>query len=130
VANKSRILSGGLLGAALALSLTACAGKHVNYLQEANGRATQEDVRKEMGEPKETRVLDDGTTQWIYRYEVRSSLIFRRGDMVGGSPCVDYALLFDSKNVLSYWTRQPCLVTEEAKPRARQVTTAPSDMPR
>jgi hypothetical protein len=115
---------------AVAFPLSACAGKHWNYLHEANGQATQEDVRKEMGEPKETRVLDDGTIQWIYRYEVRSSLIFRRGDMVGGFPCVDYALLFDSRNVLSYWTRQPCQVTEEAKPRARQVAAAPPAMPR
>jgi len=114
-----------MLGAALLLSLPACAGKHWNYLHEAKGRATQEDIRKEMGEPRETRVLDDGTTQWTYRYETRSSLIFRRGDMLGGFPCVDYALLFDSKNVLSYWTRQPCQVTEETTPRAPQLATTP-----
>lgn len=130
MANSSGMLLSSLVGATLLLSLPACAGKHWNYLHEANGTATQEDIRKEMGEPKETRALDDGTTQWLYRYEVRSSFIFRRGDMIGGFPCVDYALLFDSRNVLSYWTRQPCPVTEEARPRARQVATASPAIPR
>lgn len=120
------VVAKGALALVLLSSLPACAGKHWNYLHDVNGRATQDDIRKELGEPRETRTLDDGTTQWTYRYETRSSLIFRRGDMLGGFPCVDYALLFDSKNVLSYWTRQPCQVTEETTPRAPRLATIPA----
>lgn len=93
--------------ASLTLSLAACMPSQYEYLGQANGHATQEEVKERLGEPHQTKTLQDQTQVWTYRYEV-SSFPGIRGDMRGGAPCMDYILRFDRKQVLNYWTRQPC----------------------
>lgn len=92
----------------LALLLASCLPWQWDYLFEATGRATQKEVRERFGTPLKTKSLEDEGALWVYRYEVRSSLVGWRGDMFGGAPCIEYLLTFDSKTVLRYWTRQPC----------------------
>ncbi|TAJ24977.1 MAG: hypothetical protein EPO64_08760 [Nitrospirae bacterium] len=92
----------------VALLLTACLPWQWDYLNEATGRVTQKDVKERFGAPLRTKALENEGSLWVYRYEVRSSLVGMRGDMVGGAPCIEYLLTFDGKNVLTYWTRQPC----------------------
>jgi hypothetical protein len=95
--------------ALLALTLVSCLPWQWDYLVEATGRATQEEITEQFGAPIETKNLEGEGSLWIYRYEVKGGwLIGRRGDMVGGAPCMEYRLTFDSKKVLRYWTRQPC----------------------
>ncbi len=92
----------------VALMLVSCLPSQWEYLDEATGRATQKDVKERFGAPLRTKALEHEGSLWVYRYEVRSSLVGMRGDMVGGSPCIEYLLTFDGRNVLVYWTRQPC----------------------
>ena len=80
----SRLVMTGLF----CLVLGACLPSQWEYLIEAADRATQDEVRKRMGSPSLTKDMPDGDSVWTYRYEVRSSLVGRRGDMVGGSPCM------------------------------------------
>lgn len=94
--------------AALSLFFVSCVPWQWEYLIAANDRATQDEVRQEMGAPNLTKSLDGIESVWTYRYEVSSSFWFRRGDMVGGSPCIEYVLNFDGKHVLRHWVRQPC----------------------
>lgn len=93
--------------AGLTFSLAACLPSQWEYLGKANGHATQEEVKDRLGEPFQTKTLADQTQVWTYRYEV-NSFPGIRGDMRGGAPCMDYILRFDSRQVLNYWTRQPC----------------------
>jgi len=93
--------------AGLTLSLAACMPSQYEYLGQANGHATQGEIKERLGEPHQTQTLPDQTQVWTYRYEV-NSFPGIRGDMRGGAPCIDYILRFDSKQVLNYWTRQPC----------------------
>lgn len=93
--------------ASLILSLAACMPSQYEYLGQANGHATQEEIKDRLGEPFQTKTLSDQTQVWTYRYEV-NSFPGIRGDMRGGAPCMDYILRFDSKQILNYWTRQPC----------------------
>ncbi|MFM8551810.1 MAG: hypothetical protein ACKOCD_05760 [Nitrospiraceae bacterium] len=94
--------------AGLALALGACLPSQWEYLGRANGQATQDEVKQQLGEPHDIKTLADQTQAWTYRYEGQSSFPGVRGDMRGGAPCIDYILRFDSKQVLNYWTRQPC----------------------
>ncbi|MEW6543921.1 MAG: hypothetical protein AB1411_09965 [Nitrospirota bacterium] len=105
---KRRAILGLVMTPVLALVLTSCLPWQWDYLVEANGRATQEEIRERFGAPFQTEDFEDRSSLWTYRYEVRSSPIFRRGDMIGGLPCVEYVLTFDRKKILTYWTRQPC----------------------
>jgi len=109
-------LSLGLVALMLALMLTACLPSQWDYLVEATGQATQEDVRERFGAPRRSQDLEDGGSLWVYRYNVRSSLAGMRGDMMGGAPCIEYFLTFDRTKVLIYWTRQPCGMENPTSP--------------
>jgi hypothetical protein len=112
---QSRV-SLGLVALMLALVLTACLPSQWDYLVEATGQATQEDVRERFGAPRRSQDLEDGGSLWVYRYNVRSSLAGMRGDMMGGAPCIEYFLTFDRAKVLIYWTRQPCGMENPTSP--------------
>lgn len=106
--SRLRVGLGAGLVMVVAILLASCLPWQWDYLFESTGRATQKDVRARFGTPLKTKSLEDEGALWVYRYEVRSSLIGWRGDMFGGAPCIEYRLTFDSKTVLRYWTRQPC----------------------
>ncbi|HKW85600.1 MAG TPA: hypothetical protein VJM82_00865 [Nitrospiraceae bacterium] len=93
---------------ALSLFLVSCVPWQWDYLIEAAGRATQDDVQKRFGAPLLTKSLGESGSSWTYRYEVKSSFVGRRGDMLGGAACIEYLLTFDTQEILTYWVRQPC----------------------
>lgn len=105
---KSESRRGLVMAVLLCLALGACIPWQWEYLIDAADRATQDEVRKRMGSPWLTEHMPDGDTVWTYRYEVRHSLVGRRGDMVGGSPCMEYVLTFDAQEILRHWVRRPC----------------------
>jgi hypothetical protein len=96
------------MAAVLALWLTSCLPSQWEYLVQASGRAMQSEVKERLGAPRTTRDLEDGGSVWTYRYESSGSWIGQRGDMVGGTRCIEYVLTFDGKGVLGHWVRQPC----------------------
>lgn len=90
------------------LALAACLPAQWEYLGRATGQATQQDVKERLGEPREVKALADQTQVWSYRYEATTWFSGWRGDQMGKSPCTEYVLTFNSKKVLTYWTRKPC----------------------
>ncbi len=97
-----------IMGAAISFSLTGCLPSQWEYLVANNGRVTQEQIKDEFGDPYLIKDVEDQGTMWTYRYEKSGSPIGRRGDMIGGQPCIEYAMTFDSEKTLANWTRQPC----------------------
>lgn len=106
--SSSSCVSRLIMGAGLVLSLAGCLPWQWDYLIEKNGRVTQEQIKNEFGDPYLVKDLDDQGTMWTYRYEKSGSPIGRRGDMIGGQPCIEYVLTFNSEKILANWTRQPC----------------------
>lgn len=107
--SRARLGLGMGIMALLTLVLASCLPSQWSYLGESTDQATQEEVQDRLGAPFQTESLEDEGSLWTYRYEVKGSwLTGRRGDMVGGAPCIEYLLTFDSKKVLRYWTRQLC----------------------
>jgi hypothetical protein len=106
-----RRITNVVFGIGMMLVFTGCLPSQWEYLVENNGRATQEDIKDRFGDPyqvKDIKDLDEQGTMWTYRYEVKSSPIGRRGDMIGGAPCIEYVLTFNDQKILANWTRQPC----------------------
>lgn len=104
---------GLILAMLLPLIVSACLPSQWEYLVEANGRATEDDVRNRFGVPVSIKTFEDQSANWTYRYEVKTSWLGRRGDMVGGAPCIEYELTFDQQEVLAHWVRRPCERTGE-----------------
>jgi len=101
-------LLGLLVTAIVSLVLNSCIPSQWEYLINANDRATQGEVRRQMGAPNLMKSLRENESIWTYRHEVSSSFVGRRGDMVGGQRCIEYVLTFDAQQVLRHWVRQPC----------------------
>lgn len=91
-----------ILRLVLLLSLTTASGcatpMLMNYLQQAQDRATQDEVRRELGEPVATFPDEDGRSRWIYRH-----LVYSQSPPFGVSSCVEYNLIFDREQVLRQW---------------------------
>lgn len=85
----------------LVLFLGACTPWRVTYLEEAIGKANQDDVTKRLGPPHLERPLTDGSTVWTYQH--RSAVV----DGTGGK-CSQYVLVFDKNQTLQSWNRQSC----------------------
>ena len=79
----------------------------VNYLNEANNKATQDDIVVKLGPPDRKQSLSDGKEIWTYRY-TGSSVSGDRGDVYGSSWCREYILTFDQSKILRDWVRQSC----------------------
>jgi hypothetical protein len=100
-----------VVGGAMVLLLAGCLPSQWEYLVEKNGRVSQDQIKDRLGEPYQVRAIteaDDQGEMWTYRYEVKNSPIGRRGDMIGGAPCIEYVLTFNHEKILANWTRQPC----------------------
>src|SRR5437867_11846851 len=78
------VLMRSLLGIGLALIVIGCAlivAKESRYLQSAQDRATQEEVKLQLGAPKLTTTTPAGESLWVY--EVRE--IDQGGQTTGAS---------------------------------------------
>ncbi len=89
---------------AVVLVLPGCgllSTRQVTYLEQAMGRAKQEEVLQEFGEPAEKRVLDDGGTELTFRYSGVSMAMMLPTDMDAGY-CVEYVVTFDADKILRH----------------------------
>ena len=86
-----------LLGCALFIP------KETRYLESAQGRATQEEVKQELGPPALMRSNQAGESIWVYR--VREQEPGNRWTSPG-LWCDEYVLTFDHQAVLRSWTHR------------------------
>ncbi len=100
-------LSYALLVSFLAAS-TGCSviiPKETRYLQSAQGQATQEQVRQNLGTPRVAKTSQAGESIWIY--EVREVEPGSQNTWASaGSWCDEYALTFDKGGILREWTHK------------------------
>lgn len=88
------------------ITLVACAvlePKETAYLQSAEGRATQSEVRQNLGPPALTKAGPGGEHVWVY--QIREQQPGNRITSTG-MWCDEYVLTFDSRAVLKKWSHQ------------------------
>ena len=79
--------------------------KETLYLKSAADRATQEDVRKNLGQPSLTDSNPAGEAVWVYEvYEQEAGS--QQSWAAYGSWCDEYVLTFDKRGVLRQWTHK------------------------
>jgi outer membrane protein assembly factor BamE (lipoprotein component of BamABCDE complex) len=79
--------------------------KEVLYLQSAENRATQEEVRQRLGRPQLVVPTNTGESVWVY--EVRDLEPGSQSTWsTKGSWCDEYVLTFDTDGVLRAWTHK------------------------
>lgn len=97
----------GSLGLALILGLGSCTS--VQYraerLDEHIDKATREEVALFFGEPRETRALEGGGEEWVYRY---SYTTHGGTAAVGRRTCWESVLTFDGEGILRDQARRDC----------------------
>lgn len=97
------------LSIAVFMMLTVAAGcalfvpKEYRYLQGAEGRATQQDVERQLGKPAVATSNEAGEAVWIYR--VREEQSGGRWT-ASGLWCDEYRLTFGPDGVLRAWTHR------------------------
>lgn len=75
------------------------------YLQTAQGRATQDEVRKELGEPRLKVQTSAGDPVWVY--EVRQVEAGSQNSWSSfGSWCDEYVVTFDRQGILRHWAHK------------------------
>lgn len=87
----------------IAFLTTACSyfqSREAAYLDSVKGRATQAEVRQELGAPHAIRQAESGETLWVY--EVREQQSGNRFT-APGIWCEQYLLAFDDNAVLTGW---------------------------
>ncbi len=88
---------------AISIGITACShfqNKEATYLDSAKGRATQTEVRQELGAPKAIRNAEGGETVWVYEFREQQS---GNRFTAPGMWCEQYLVTFDDKTVLKKW---------------------------
>lgn len=102
------IQSRSFLGIGLVLILIGCSlvsPKETRYLQSAQDRATQEEVKLQLGTPKLVTTTPAGEALWVY--EVREIEPGSQNTWAtAGSWCDEYRLTFDRGGVLRQWTHK------------------------
>lgn len=98
-----RLLSVSCMG--LLVTVIGCSlviPKETRFLKSAQGHATQDEVKQELGPPLFTSA-QSGESVWVY--QVREE---QTGSRVTASGiwCDEYVLTFDSQGVLRRWTHQ------------------------
>lgn len=97
-----------LVGLALALMGTGCTvfeAKETLYLESAQDRATQEEVRQRLGPPKFTATSLAAEPVWVYQIMQRD---YSNQNTWGtpGTWCDEYVLTFDKQSILRNWTHK------------------------
>ncbi len=80
--------------------LIGCAPKD-KYLNEATGKATQEEIMQKWGTPRDQRTLSTGESVWVYRE------LWNLGHGAGDE-CHEYEVTFDMQKVLKRWRSISC----------------------
>ncbi|HEX2054923.1 MAG TPA: hypothetical protein VHF07_00425 [Nitrospiraceae bacterium] len=108
---------GGLAAACVVALLCACTvfeSKEAAWFRQAEGQATQEEVRRQWGEPITSRSLETGESLWTYEKREQQS-----GNRYAapGMWCNEYALIFDRQGILRRWTHRSYFHGGELMPR-------------
>jgi hypothetical protein len=107
-----------ILGCSLIVLSVGCAvfiPKETRYLASVVDRATQEEVRQLLGEPRSIRTTQGGDAVWLY--EIREIEPGSQSSWsTAGSWCDEYRLLFDQGGVLRQWTHKSYLHGGELMP--------------
>jgi hypothetical protein len=95
-----------LLGVGFSLFLIGCVlfiPKETSYLRSAQDRATQNDVKRELGSPSLAVATRAGESVWVYQVREEQS-----GSRMTASGlwCDEYVLVFDGRGMLRSWTHQ------------------------
>jgi hypothetical protein len=93
------------VGISLAVLGTGCGlflDKEVLFLQRAQDRATQQQVRDHLGPPLWTVTRPTGDTVWVYQIMQREKGGNNILDIIGFW-CDEYVLTFDEGEVLRHW---------------------------
>jgi hypothetical protein len=100
------LMQAALVGLALlGLGCALFTDKEVSYLQSAENRATQDEVRERLGRPQ--RVVSTPTGEAVWVYEVRDLEPGSQSTWsTKGSWCDEYVLTFDAGGVLRAWTHK------------------------
>jgi hypothetical protein len=92
----------------LTLFLAACSlvtPKESQYLKSAQDRATQEEVRQQLGTPRSATATQAGEAVWVY--EIREIEAGSQNTWAtAGSWCDEYVLRFDSQQILRQWSHK------------------------
>ena len=83
--------------------LSSCTSWRAEYLDQAIGTATQDEVTMKLGPPMGERILSRGESVWVYRYSGAAV-----GEQGGSTWCREYVLKFDVQGILRHWNRQRC----------------------
>lgn len=94
-----------LVAAWLTVALFACAPIPDHYLNRQAGRATQDNVRAELGPPDYTKDLGDGRTAWIYAVKWSTATYLTYADP-DAEVCNEYTLTFDAQKILRKWVKK------------------------
>jgi outer membrane protein assembly factor BamE (lipoprotein component of BamABCDE complex) len=101
--------------AVTALGCAVITVKETEYLKEATGNATQDEVRQHLGAPRQVMDALDGTSTWVY--EIRELEPGAQNSWAStGSWCDEYKLSFDQGGVLRQWTHNSYLHGGETQP--------------
>lgn len=88
-------------------ALTGCAVAKDPYLAGHVGRATEREVLARLGEPLFMLPGEGGGVRWIYR-EGDIWVTKQPAQGRAASDCLEYHLTFDSRKVLTDWTKAAC----------------------
>ena len=106
-----------LIVVCLAAMMPACLSpqsKEAVTLEAAQGQASQEEIRRQLGEPTTTRSLEGGRSFWTYEKREQQS-----GSRYSapGMWCSEYALTFDEQGILRHWTQRTYFHGGELMPK-------------
>jgi hypothetical protein len=88
--------------------------KETLYLRSAQDRATQDEVKQQMGPPTKTKSGPNIEPVWVYQifYEQPGNYLASPGTW-----CDEYVLTFDGQAVLRRWTHRSYFHGSELQPR-------------
>ncbi len=99
----------------LLLGCSVVVPKETLYLNSAQDRATQEEVRQRLGPPRSTESTQGQESVWVY--EVRELEPGSQNTWASiGSWCDEYRLTFDQGGILRHWTHHSYVHPGEMMP--------------
>ena len=98
---RTALLSLALLG----VGCTVFVAKETLYLESAQDRATQEEVRQPLGKPKLEASTKAGDPVWVYQVYLQDPGPANKWG-AAGTWCDEYVLTFDKQGILRSWTHK------------------------
>jgi hypothetical protein len=112
---KTQLTALSLILVMLAAGCSVFVPQESRYLQLAQGRAVQDEVRQQLGPPRVTSTSPTGEAIWVYEvYTIEPGS--QNSWASTGSWCDEYVLTFDREGVLQRWTHTSYLHGGETMP--------------